>query len=154
VKLAELLDSAADAARGIASGPLGASDLQWSGPSSAPLPGMLCGIYIPLIMRDFALQFGLLATREGCAALARALLRDTGAAVESDDDVFDAVGEVTNLVAGNIKVLLADRVELNIGVPLAMRGRAIPLGGSQSIHGVLKVDRNDVWLVMTGTAMR
>jgi hypothetical protein len=32
-----------------------------------------------------------------------------------------------------------------------MKGRVFMLGGSQSIHGVLRVDQRAVWLVVTGT---
>jgi hypothetical protein len=150
VKLAEWLDSAADAAREIASSALGASELTWSGASGEALPGNVCGIYIPLMMDGIALQLGVLATREVCGALASALLG--GDDVQSDEDVFDAVGEITNLIAGQFKVLLlADQINVRVGVPLAMKGRVFVLGGSRSIHGVLSVDQRPVWLVVTGT---
>ena len=155
MKLEEWLDAAAVSAREIAGGPLGASQLDWAGASSAALPGDLWGVYIPLLTEGFALQLGVLGTRDVCAGLARALLGDLdGDSVSSDEDVFDAVGEITNLIAGNVKVLLADRANIRVGVPLAMRGRVLPLGGSRSIHGSLAVDQKDVWLVMTGTATR
>jgi hypothetical protein len=150
VKLAEWLDSAADAAREIASSALGASELAWSGAADEALPGNLCGIYIPLMMDGAALQLGVLATRDVCGALASALLG--GDDVQSDEDVFDAVGEITNLIAGQFKVLLADhQINVRVGVPLAMKGRVFMLGGSLSIHGVLNVDQRAVWLVVTGT---
>lgn len=149
MKLAEWLDSAALAAREMASGALGASELAWSGPSDRPLPGDLCGIYIPLMMDGVALQLGVLATRDVCGALASALLG--GDDVQSDEDVFDAVGEVTNLIAGQFKVLLADQINVRVGIPLAMKGRVFMLGGSRSVHGMLSVDGRAVWLVVTGT---
>jgi hypothetical protein len=149
VKLAEWLESAAEAAREIASSALGASELAWSGAANEALPGNLCGIYIPLMMDGAALQLGVLATRDVCGALASALLG--GDDVQSDEDVFDAVGEITNLIAGHFKVLLADQINVRVGVPLAMKGRVFMLGGSRSIHGVLNVDQRAVWLVVTGT---
>jgi hypothetical protein len=149
VKLAEWLESTADAAREIAGSALGASALDWSGASNEALPGNLCGIYIPLMMEGVALQLGVLATRDVCGALASALLG--GDDVQSDEDVFDAVGEITNLIAGQFKVLLADQINVRVGVPLAMKGRVFMLGGSRSIHGVLNVDQRPVWLVVTGT---
>jgi hypothetical protein len=155
VTIDEWLDAAAVSAREIAGGTLGASQLVWDGPSKAALPGDLWGVYIPLLTDAFALQLGVLGTRDVCASLARALLGDMdGDSVSSDEDVFDAVGEVTNLIAGNVKMLLSDKVNIRVGVPLAMRGRVFPLGSSQSSHGSLAVDQQDVWLVMTGTAMR
>ena len=152
--LNEWLDAAAVSAQEIASGPLGASSLKWDGPLSGKLPTDLCGVYIPLLTEGTALQMGVLGTRDVCTALARSLLGEMEgeAPVESDADVFDAVGEVTNLIAGNVKVLLADKgVAIKVGVPLAMRGRVFPLGGSQSIHGSLVVDDRAVWLVMQGS---
>lgn len=149
LKLAEWLESAAVAAREIASGALGASQLEWSGPSRAPLPDDLCGIYIPLMMEGVALQLGVLARRDVCGALASGLLG--GDDVQADDDVFDAVGEITNLIAGQFKVLLSDQINVRVGVPLAMKGRVILLGGSQSTHGTLSIDQLAVWLVVTGT---
>ena len=151
MKLAEWLESAAAAAQEIASGALGVSEIAWSGASRDPLPDNLCGIYMPLMMDGVALQLGVLATREVCAALASALLG--GDDVQSDADIFDAVGEIANLIAGHFKVLLTDQVNVRVGVPLAMKGRVFLLGGSQSIHGVLSVDQRAVWLVVTGTKM-
>jgi hypothetical protein len=151
VKLVELLDAAAASARAIARGPLGACELTWSGVSTTPVPDDLCGIYIPLLMEGSGLQLGVLATRDVCASLARSLLVGIEDVHDSDEDVFDAVGEVTNMIAGELKVLLAPRIDVRVGVPLAMKGRVFSLGGSESIHGILKVDRSDVWLVMTGS---
>jgi hypothetical protein len=154
VTLLELLDAAALSARQIASGTLGATDLQWSGVSSAAMPNDLWGVYIPLIVDGFAVQLGVLATRDVCTTLARLLLGGTEAPVDTDADLFDAIGEITNLVAGNFKVLLADKVSVRVGLPLAMKGRVFPIGGSQSIHGTLNVARGNVWLVMTGPRTR
>lgn len=155
VKLTELLDAAAESACEIARGALGASHASWAGASQDALPGNLCGVYIPLLAEDLAVQLGLLATREACASLARALLGDpeAAAAMESDADVFDAVGEVTNMIAGQLKVLLAERMNISVGVPLALKGRVFSLGGSQSVYGPLTLDAYAVWLVMTGSRL-
>jgi chemotaxis phosphatase CheX-like protein len=155
VNLSELLDAAAVSAQEIALGPLGAAHSSWGGASSEKLPTDLCGVYIPLLSDEFALQLGLLATRDVFTTLARALLGDIDGEepMSSDADVFDAVGEVTNMIAGQVKVLLSERVNITVGVPLALKGRVFNLGGSQSIHGALAVDADAVWLVMTGTKM-
>src|SRR6187549_2296963 len=115
VKLEDWLDAAAVSAREIAGGTLGASQTDWAGASSSALPGDLWGVYIPLLTEGFSLQLGVLGTRDVCAGLARALLGDLdGDSVSSDEDVFDAVGEITNMVAGNVKVLLADRANIRV----------------------------------------
>ena len=149
MKLAEWMESVAASAREVASSALGATELGWAGPSAQAPPDELCGIYIPLSMDGVALQLGVLATRDVYAALARALIGGDDL-MDSDDDVFDAVGEITNLIAGGLEVSLGDRANVRLGVPLAMKGRAISPGGTQSIHGVLRIDGGDVWLVLTG----
>jgi hypothetical protein len=152
--LLELLDAAAVSARQIAMAPLGASDPKWSGVSGGSLPKEMCGIYIPLIVDGTALQLGVLAAREACVALAKALVAGTSAWSDSDAELFDAMGEIANLIAGNFKVLLAERSSVRVGLPLALKGLVIPLGGSQSIHGCLNVDGHPVWLAMTGPKTR
>ena len=152
MELSEWLAAAADASQEIATGPLGAAVTSWRECPSDALPGDLCGVYIPLISDDLALQFGMLASREVCVELARSLLGMTpDESVGSDEDVFDAVGEVSNLVAGGVKVRLADRCNVNLGVPLALQGKVFPASGSRSVQGVVRMGDSDVWLVMTGT---
>jgi hypothetical protein len=110
----------------------------------------MCGIYIPLIVDGVALQLGVLGSRDVCVTFAQTLLAGTDEALDSDTDLFDAMGEIANLIAGNFKVLLADRFRVRVGLPLALKGRVIPLGGSQSLHGSMNVDGREMWLVMTG----
>jgi hypothetical protein len=148
--LLELLDAAAVSAKQIATGPLGASDPKWSGASGGALPREMCGIYIPLILDGVALQLGVLGSRDVCVAFAQTLLAGTGESIDGDTALFDAMGEIANLIAGNFKILLADRAPVRVGLPLALKGRVIPLGGSQSLHGSLNIDGKEMWLVMTG----
>lgn len=156
MEFVEWLDAAAASARDVGTGALGMSESKWSGPSKEKLPNNLCGIYIPLVSDACALQLGLMATRDVCSTLARRLIGggEECEPLESDADVFDAVGEVTNLIAGNIKVLLADRVQVRVGVPLALQGRVFAIGGSQSVHGNLELNDQNLWLVITGTRSR
>ena len=85
------------------------------------------------------------ASNDGVIETARAALG--GMIVET----LDAVGEVTNLVAGGVKVRVAGRANVSVGLPLALRGKVFPSTGSQSIHGVMCLDDADVWLLLTGT---
>ena len=154
MKLSEWLDAAALSAREVAGSALGTTDLHWSGATSLPLPDGLCGIYIPLLTDGLALQLGVVATRGVCGSLACALIGADESEVEGDADVFDALGEIVNLIAGDFKFRLTDEVKIRVGVPLAMNGRVFPLGGSLSVHGSLQVGPNEVWLVMTGSTTR
>src|SRR5262245_6019228 len=148
-KLAEWLEAAAVSAQQIARKVLAARELAWSGLSRDPMPGSVCGIYVPLMMDGSALQLGVLGRREVCAGLASALLGESEPPTLGEG-VFDGVGEIANLIAGNFKLLLADQIDVQVGIPLATKGRVIALGGSHSIHGVLTIDQLAVWLVITG----
>jgi hypothetical protein len=155
VNIGELLESVAGAAQEIAAGPLSMRATSWQGLSSSLLPEGLCGVYIPLIGEGLALQLGVLAERGVCRQLAKSLLgMGEGEALESDDDVFDAVGEIANLIAGGVKVRLAGQLNVNLGIPLALTGRVFSSAGSQTALGVLRMDQHATWLVLTGTSHR
>jgi hypothetical protein len=155
VNIGELLESAAGAAGEIAAGPLSMRATIWEGLSRAPLPEALCGVYIPLIGDGLALQFGVLAERNVCVQLAKALLgMSEEEPLDSDEDVFDAVGEIANLIAGGVKVRLAGQLNVNLGIPLALRGKVFSSVGSQTAQGLLRMDEHATWLVLTGTKRR
>jgi hypothetical protein len=144
--LGDWLEAAATSAQQIASEALGASQVKWVNSDGVELPSDLYGVFIPLITEGYALQLGVLGTRAVCSKLASALI---GEPMESDEDVFDAVGEVTNLIAGNVKAACSGQTNLRLGLPLAVFGSLVSLGTAQSTHGVLTVDDSDVCLVMT-----
>jgi hypothetical protein len=151
--LTDWLAAAADSAIEIATGPLGISSTEWLGSSSAVLPEDLCGIYMPLLSDQLSLQLGILAERAVCTALAKALMgMEADEPLDSDEDVFDAVGEVANMVAGGVKVRLADKSNILVGLPLALKGKVFPAGNSTSIHGMLRIDASQLWLIVTGTS--
>ncbi len=152
--LTEWLEAAAESAREIAAGPLGVRSTTWDDRARS-MPDNLYGVYVPLLTEVMALQLGILAARDVCTKLARSLVGTDGADVlETDEDVLDAVGEVTNMIAGGVKVRLAARHNINVGIPLALRGRVIPSTSSQSLSRVMRMDDSHVWLVMTGTRLR
>lgn len=151
VELTECLAAAADSAREIATTALAISDTAWL-ESSAPLPDNLSGIYIPLSTAQLALQFGILAERATCVKLAKALMgMQVDEPLDGDCEVFDAMGEVANMIAGGIKVRLTEQGNINVGLPLALMGKVVPPNNSRSIHGALRMDDCELWLVVTGT---
>lgn len=153
MNLTQWLEAAAESAREIAAGPLGFARTSW-GESARSLPDDLYGVYVPLLTETMVLQLGILAGRDVCTKLARSLIGvEATEPLETDEDVLDAVGEVTNMVAGGVKVRLASQGQINVGVPLALKGKMIPRHGSQSIHRLMQLDDSDVWLVMTGTRL-
>jgi hypothetical protein len=151
MKLTEWMNLAADSAEEIAAAALGVENVRWQHPSSATLPPDLCGVYIPLLTEGDAVQFGLLGRRDVCARLAKSLLgMGPNESLESDSDVFDAVGEVTNMVAGGVKSRAAAQLEVKLGLPLALSGSIFPCAGTAFEHGLMQMDDNDVWLVIAG----
>ena len=149
--LTEWMSLAADSAAEIAAGALGMGSVRWQHPSGASLPPDLYGVYIPMLTDGGAVQLGLLGRRDVCAQLAKSLLgMGPDEALESDSDVFDAVGEVTNMVAGGVKVRAAARLDVKLGLPLALSGSIFPLAGAAFEHGLMRMDENDVWLVIAG----
>jgi hypothetical protein len=150
LKLGDWLEAAATSAQRIANEALGAEQVSWVSSPEIEMPSDLCGVFIPLITDDYALQLGVLGTRAVCSSLAASLL---GEAMESDEDVFDAVGEVTNLIAGNVKVYLAEKTNVRLGLPLAVFGRVASVGSKNSTHGILTVDDYHICLIMTMIAL-
>jgi hypothetical protein len=152
VELANWLEAAADAAQELVSGTLAINDAAWRTLVDSTIPDGLWGAYIPLLCPGQALQLGILAKPETCRRLAQALLgMGPDEPLESDADVFDAVGEVTNLIAGGVKARVSPGVAVTLGIPLAMRGTVFPAGDSESMAGILRMEPDDLWLVLNGT---
>jgi hypothetical protein len=151
MNLTDWMNLAADAAAEIATGALGMANARWQQTPEARLPDDLWGVYIPLMTDGDSVQLGLLGRRDVCAQLAKSLLGMSPDEILDDDStVFDAVGEVTNLVAGGVKVRAAAQINVKLGLPLALSGAALPLTGEAFQHGVLQMDDNEVWLVVAG----
>jgi hypothetical protein len=151
MNLIEWMNLTVDSATEIATGALGMGNVRWQRPPGVTLPPDLCGVYIPLITEGYSVQIGVLGRRDVCASLAKSLLgmgADEG--FEDDADVFDAVGEVTNMIAGGLKVRAAAHLDVKLGLPHAISGAALLPGGTTFEHGLLTMDDNDVWLVVTG----
>jgi hypothetical protein len=151
MNLTDWMNLAADAAAEIATGALGMANTRWQQAPDARLPEDLWGVYIPLMTDRDSVQLGLLGRPDVCAQLARSLLgMSPDETLDDDSTVFDAVGEVTNLVAGGVKVRAAAHINVKLGLPLALAGAALPLTGEAFAHGMLQMDDNEVWLVVAG----
>lgn len=91
---------------------------------NAPWPEEWSGAYIPLVNEEHSLHLGLLSDTGGCQALARAFLGMNGEDIELPSaDVADAIGELVNIVAGNVQTRMSGRAPtLQIGLPIFIRG--------------------------------
>jgi CheY-specific phosphatase CheX len=80
---------------------------------------------IALVSDSASVQLGIASTKEGCQALARALLAmDPDEEDLPEEDVADAIGEVANIVAGQVKSAMSDTdASLRIGLPLFVQGK-------------------------------
>jgi hypothetical protein len=151
MNLNEWMNLAADAATEIATAALGVESVQWRHPSGVVLPENLWGVYIPLLADGSSVQLGVLGQREVCTQLAKSLLgMGPDENLDGDAEVFDAVGEVTNMVAGGVKVRAAGHTNVTLGLPLALTGAVFPTSGSIFEHGLMQLDDREVWLVVAG----
>jgi len=80
---------------------------------------------VALVGDTASVQLGVAATETGCQMLARALLcMDPEEADLPEDDVADAVGEVINIVAGQVKRIIGGPdSSMKMGLPLFVHGR-------------------------------
>lgn len=151
MNLSDWLELIADAARELAETALGTVQVAFVRVPGTPPPERLLGVYLPLFSDGMALQLALLAEPEDCAKLARKFLGlPPGEQLETEG--LDVLGAFGNLVVGGLEARLEPRRQLYLGVPLALRGRAFPLGGAASLEGVLEIEDGLLWLVLSGAA--
>ena len=125
--LAEWMSAAEASTFEIARTALGVVDCRRSPPPTPSTPGTQ-GSYIPLIGDHLSVQVGLISNDSGCQTLAKALLGMAGTPdVLSPADVADAVGEVVNMIAGQVKRRLNEQIpSLALGLPIFIHGKIEP----------------------------
>jgi chemotaxis protein CheX len=113
-----------EATRTLASTTLGLEvtpDADGPAPRGSPAEGS----YVALVGEGTSLQIGLSASPDGCQRLSRAFLampEEEGDLPEGD--VADALGEMANILAGDVKRRMAERdPALKLGLPIVVRGR-------------------------------
>lgn len=79
------------------------------------------GCAVSLDARDLHLQIGITSDLGSCEALAQTMI---GESCElTPNDVFDALGEMTNIVAGGVKKRVAQKYPaIHVGLPTVIRG--------------------------------
>ena len=75
---------------------------------------------IALVGEESVLQLGFAATMKDCSLLSSALLGLCPEEELSHEDMVDALGELTNVLAGLVKTRLAST--LRIGLPIVLKG--------------------------------
>ena len=118
------LDAAVSSAEELATVALGFEGASLVGKADKVAPE-LSSAMIALVSETASVQLGIATSRDGCQTLARALLAmEPDEADLPDDDVADAVGEVANIVAGQVKSMMSSTdTTLRIGLPLFVHGK-------------------------------
>lgn len=112
--LAATVDSAAEFAATTLRGTLTRVDAN-------DIPHQVIGCFVALVGEEESIQIGVAASASGCQSLAQALFASEEPL--DDADVSDALGEITNIVAGGVKKRIAQkRTHLAIGLPIVMDG--------------------------------
>lgn len=89
--------------------------------AGAEMPNDLTGCFVALVGEEGSIQIGLATSGAGCQSLAMTLFASD--AELPDEDVYDALGEIANIIAGGVKMRLASaRSQLAIGLPIVMEG--------------------------------
>lgn len=149
MELSDWLELVGDAASELAETALGTVQVAFvRGPGALP-PERLQGVYLPMFCDGLALQLALLAEPAACDKLARRFL-GLASAEELEGEGLDVLGAFGNLIVGTLESRLGRRRELRLGIPLALRGRAFAMGGAASLEGVLQIDGDPLYIVLSG----
>jgi CheY-specific phosphatase CheX len=82
-----------------------------------------CTACIALVGEEVAIQLGITSSKDGCQALVRSMLcREPDEPLE-EADITDAMGEIANILAGQVKTDMASRgLSMNLGLPIFLHG--------------------------------
>jgi hypothetical protein len=85
------------------------------------------GAFVPVLAPGESVQIGLVADDATCAVLAAGLLQEPDPSALSHSDITDALGEITNMVAGMTKAKLSGELGvIALGLPMIVRGHLEP----------------------------
>lgn len=137
-----------EATRRTAAASLGYEHCEWMG-AREQLPAETCGSYLPVISQENSIQLALVSDDAGCRRLAQALLGMSEGDELSSGDVADAVGEICNIIAGGVKILLHDKdTELKLGLPLFIHGHVQNTVLLESAVAEVKIGPVDAYFVV------
>lgn len=120
--LSQWLDSAVQAAGEVATSLLGCSTLRLEPGNEARLCEV--GSFVPMHLGEATVHLGIVADARACRRLAGQLLGMDADDID-EDDLADAVNEVTNVVAGTTLRLTARKgTGSDLGLPSFHRGRS------------------------------
>lgn len=104
----------------------------------------LMGALIPIVSDLTPVQIGLFSDEAGCMAMARALLGNAPDDPMSRADMIDAISEIVNMLAGNVKARVARyATHAALGLPTFIVG-SVEAASRQVIESV-PVMIGDIW---------
>jgi CheY-specific phosphatase CheX len=93
------------------------------------------GAYVPLVGDSISAHIGVISNEEGCQKLTRILMEMDDNENTAEEDVWDAMGEIANIIAGGVKsALTGNSANLKIGLPIVIEG-----------HPALNEKQTQVW---------
>jgi len=101
----------------LSEGMLGLGEHAVVGPVERP-DNELCGAYLPMHTSDGAFYLGILSDHTGIRTLANAMLGEEPDAEIADAELVDAVGEVANIVGGQMKCRVESGSPAQLGLPI------------------------------------
>ncbi|MBX7148498.1 chemotaxis protein CheX [bacterium] len=88
------------------------------------VPDGVSGSCLSLAVDTTSVMLAVMATKDGCTQMAKALLGMGPDDALSDSEVADAVGEVINIVAGGVKRIMSSSAQsIQLGLPIFMSGK-------------------------------
>lgn len=116
---------------------------------TATLVDGLAGALIPIVSDLEPVQIGLFSSAAGCEALARALLGSAPGDPVTRADVVDAIGEIVNMLSGNIKARVARYANhAALGLPTFVHG-PIETQSQQVVEGLrVTIGAADAYIVV------
>jgi hypothetical protein len=115
------------AAKEVATYALSLSSSAVKDPVALEAAATMIGAHIPLVGSGQAFDLALVASSDGCQALARAILSMGPGPALRDAEVADAVGEIVNMLAGSMKRCLSGvGPDLTLGLPIFIHGYLQP----------------------------
>ncbi|MBN2801812.1 MAG: chemotaxis protein CheX [Deltaproteobacteria bacterium] len=80
--------------------------------------------YIALVGEETAVQVGIGASPENSMLVARALMgMEPDEPDLEEDEVADAISEIVNILGGQVKNIMSDHANVNLGLPMFMHGK-------------------------------
>ena len=122
VSLLHWIDATLESAKEVATVTLEVDQVEELGRQDE-LKGVHCGAFVAVVGPSESVEIGFASSRETCVEFTRALFCMEPESDPVEDDIADAVGEITNMLAGGVKTAMAGLVPgCRLGLPVFFNG--------------------------------